>query len=115
MRNTPYVDRCQLLHLDTLQLRRETTRAMAISDLLTARMDCPDLLRQININAPSRALRMVPPLRPPMSRTNYNANNAISGLQRTFNRVSSVFDFHISREVLRTKIVCMFRNLLNVM
>ncbi|XP_055522955.1 uncharacterized protein LOC129717137 [Wyeomyia smithii] len=35
LRNTRYEDRCQLLHIDTLQLRRETARTMVVSDTLT--------------------------------------------------------------------------------
>lgn len=111
MRDTPYENRCLLLHLDTLQLRRETARAMVISDLLTANVDCADILQRININAPSRALRGVPALRIPLRRTNYSLNSAIVGLQRAFNRVASMFDFNLHRIVIRNKFVSMFRQI----
>ena len=112
MRNTRYEDRCQFLHIDTLQLRRETARAMVVSDALTARIDCPTILRQINLNAPSRVLRRVSLLHIPFRRTNYSANSAIIGHQKAFNRVSQVFDFHLSARVIRSKFVSMFRSLL---
>ncbi|XP_055536990.1 uncharacterized protein LOC129725335 [Wyeomyia smithii] len=114
MRNTRYEDRCQLLQLDTLQLRRETARAMVVSDVLTSRIDCPTILRLINLNAPSRTLRRSYALQLPFRRTNYSANSAIIGIQRAFNRVSSAFDFHLSHQVLRTKFISLFRNVLYI-
>lgn len=112
MRDTPYEHRCQLLQLDTLQLRRDTARALTVADILTGRIDCSDILRQINIRAPSRLLRMVPLLHPPFRRANYSANSAIVGLQRAFNRIAYVFDFHLPRAIIRSRIVCALRSLL---
>ena len=112
MWNTRYEERCQLLHIDTLQLRRETARAITVSDVLTSRINCPELLRQINLNAPRRALRGSTLLHLPFRRTNYSANSAIIGIQRAFNRVSSAFDFHLSTRVLRSKFVSMFRGIM---
>ena len=113
MRNTRYEDRCQLLRIDTLQVRRETARALVVSDVLSFRIDCPAILRQININAPTRTLRRSNMLSLPFRRTNYSAHSAIIGLQRAFNRVSSVFDFHLTNRVLRAKFVSMFRSFIN--
>ena len=112
MHDTRYEDRCQLLHIDTLQLRRETARAMVVSDVLTSRIDCPAILGQINLHVPPRSSRRMPSLHLPLRRTNYSANSAIIGLQRAFNRVSSVFDFHLSYPVLRSKFVLMFRRIM---
>lgn len=112
MRDTPYEHRCQLLQLDTLQLRRDTARALTVSDILTARIDCPEILRQINIRAPTRLLRMVPFLHPPFRRANYSANCAVIGLQRAFNRVATAFDFHLTRPILRSRFVSALRNIL---
>ena len=112
MSDTRYEDRCQLLHLSTLQVRRKTARAMTVANVLAARVDCPDILRQINLNAPSRTLRRVPSMHLPFRRTNYSSNSAIIGLQRALNRVSSVFDFHLSVGVLRYKFIDMLRQLL---
>lgn len=105
----PYESRCQLLHLDTLQLRRDLARAMMTSDILTARIDCPELLGLISLRAPARHLRNNIALHTPLRRSNYSANGAIIGLQKVFNRVSSVFDFHLSRDVLRIRFLSMFK------
>ena len=112
MRNTRYEDRCQLLQIDTLQLRRETARAMLVSDMLTSRVYCPAILRQINLNAPTRTLRRMPALLLPFRRTNYSSNSAIIGIQRAFNRVSQAFDYHLSFSVIRSKFLLLFRRLL---
>ena len=108
-----YETRCQLLHLDTLQLRRDLARAVMASDILTARIDCPELLSQLNLHVPARRLRSTIALHIPLRRTNYSVNSAMFGLQRVFNRVSCVFDFHVSRDVLRNKFLSMFRCLFN--
>ena len=109
MKLPSHESRCKLLHLDTLQLRRDLARAVLTSDILTARIDCPALLSQINLRVPARRLRSSVALETPLRRTNYSANSAIIGLQRVFNRVSCVFDFHLSRDVLRNKFLSMFR------
>lgn len=93
----PYEDRCQLLHLDTLQLRRNLTRALTVSDILTDRIDCPALRDKICLATPARQLRHTPVMQIPFRRTNYSAYGAIVGLKRAFNKVSSVFDTVIIR------------------
>lgn len=55
------------------------------------------------MNVQPRALRNNAMLRLPQHRTNYSMNGAIDGLQRVFNRVSSVFDFNLTREMLRRR------------
>ena len=105
----PYENRCRLVQLDTLQLRRELARALTVSDILNARIDCPALLDKINLRAPTRRLRNSTTLQIPLRRTNYSANGALIGLQRAFNKVSSVSNLHLSRDVLRSKFMSMLR------
>jgi hypothetical protein len=50
-------------------------------------------------------------LRLPIRRTNYGQNNAVLGLQRTFNRVASVFDFNLTRYAVRRKFANQFETL----
>lgn len=96
-----YQNRCRLIDLETLQARRNTARALFVADTLQGRIDCPAILEAIDLNARPRVLRNSPMLRLPFHRTNYGQNSALVGVQRVFNRVASVFDFNLSREVVR--------------
>lgn len=96
-----YESRCQLIHLDSLAIRRNVARALFISDVLTSRIDCPVLLTNIQLHVQSRALRNHRFLEIPVRRTNYAAYGSLGGLLRLFNRVADGFDFHLSRAVLR--------------
>lgn len=98
-----YESRCQLIHLDPLWSQRDTTRALFVADILKGRFDCPSILQQIDVNVQPRALRNNAMLRIPFRRTNYSSYCAINGLQRVFNRVASLFDFHLARETLRQR------------
>ena len=40
LRLPSYESRCRLISLDTLQVRRDTARAMVVADLLTGQIDC---------------------------------------------------------------------------
>lgn len=105
-----YESRCQLIDLELLRSRRDTSRALFIADTLQGRVDCPSILEKINVNVRPRALRNSAMLRPAHHRTNYSMHGAINGLQRVFNRVSSVFDFNLTRETLRRSFSRIFSN-----
>lgn len=107
----PYEDRCQLLHLDTLQLRRDLARALTVSDILSNRIDCPSLRDRMQLTTPARQLRHTPVMQIPFRRTNYSANGAIVGLKRAFNKVSIVFNVSLSRDVLRSKFLSVLRRM----
>lgn len=106
-----YESRCRLIHIDTLQVRRDVSRALFVADTLQGRIDCPDILRAVNLNVRPRTLRNNSLLRLPFQRTNYGQNSAIIGMQRTFNRAASVFDFNLSRETVRRNFYVLFSNL----
>jgi hypothetical protein len=46
----PYVDRCKLLDIQPLQLRRINFDCMLIYDLLSGKIDCPSLLEKLSFN-----------------------------------------------------------------
>jgi len=100
-RLTSYERRCRLIQLETLQRRRELAKALLVADLLTARVDCPALLQKLGILIRVRSSRNDTLLHVPFRRTNYSANTAIIGLQRAFNKVSTCFDFDVSRGTLK--------------
>ena len=51
LRLPSYESRCRLIDLGTLQLRRDTARAMIVADLLIGQIDCAVLLGLINLQA----------------------------------------------------------------
>ena len=109
LRLPSYESRCQLIHLDTLGLRRDVARAQVVADTLSSRIDCPEILRRINLQARSRTLRHNTLIRLPFRPTIYSANGAVTGLLRMFNRVAAVFDFNVSRDVIRNKFLMLLR------
>ena len=105
-----YDSRRLLLGLDSLNARRDLSRAMLVSDILNDNIDCPALLSELNIYARSRLFRNSEFFRIPARRTNYGANGAMIGLQRTFNRLSSGFDFNLPRARIKTNFLNILRN-----
>ena len=96
-----YHDRCKLIGLDTLDARRNSTKAQFVADLLQNRIDCPTVLSSLNINVRNHYLRFQSFFRLPFARTNYALNNPVRSMIRVFNLVSSLFDFHIPRNRLK--------------
>lgn len=96
-----YESRCQLINLEPLTVRRDTARALLISDALQGNIDCPAILERINLNVQPRALRNNYMLRLPIHRSNFSMFGGVNGLQRIFNRVASLFDFNLTRTILR--------------
>lgn len=103
-----YESRCQLIDLELLRTRRDTNRALFIADVLQGRVDCSSILEQINLNVRPRALRNSVMLRLPLFRTNYAFYGALIGMQRVFNTVAALFDFHSTREALRRRFSLFF-------
>lgn len=97
-----YPDRCKLIHLDLLSVRRDVAKACFISDLLQANIDCPELLSEININTRGRTLRSHAFLSTVTSRTNYGMNEPFTSMCRLFERCYYCFDFNLSRANVRT-------------
>lgn len=104
-----YESRCELINLDTLAVRRNVCRSLLVADVLTSRVQCPAILRGLNIFAPIRTFRNSPFLRVPIRQTNYAMYSALTGLHRAFNFVASLFDFNLSRDVIKRKFLLFFR------
>lgn len=98
-----YEDRCKLIGLELLSVRREISKSLFVSDLLQLKIDCPHLLSLLNFNVPHRPLRSSTFIFLHGARTNYGYNEPFSAMCRSFNRCSHEFDFHIPRTTLRTK------------
>lgn len=108
LRLPSYESRCQLIDLQPLRIRRDVCRALTVVDTLNGRIDCEAILQQMHLNVKPRPLRNSSMMRLPFRRTNYGLSNAVHGLQRVFNRVASIFDFHLTRNMLRRKFSSFF-------
>jgi hypothetical protein len=100
----PYLDRLELIKLQTLQERRRQACLCFIFDLFSGRIDSPKLLASIPINAPVRELRDHEFLKLPFRRTNYGYHSPLVNIFRLFNGVSELFDFGLSRDIFRKRI-----------
>lgn len=106
-----YESRCNLINLETLAVRRNVARAMFVSDVLTARTECPVLLNAIGLQVQPRILRNRGFLRIPVQRTNYGTYGSITGLLRLFNRVADGFDFNLCRDAIKRNFRTILSNL----
>ena len=89
----PYLDRCRLLDLDTLEHRRKVQQALLIAKLLNGDVDSPKLLSLVNIRASQRTLRRSSLLVTRFHRTNFGYNEPMASCIRTFTCVEDFFEF----------------------
>ncbi|XP_055644162.1 uncharacterized protein LOC129780183 [Toxorhynchites rutilus septentrionalis] len=81
----PYEQRCALIGMQTLESRRLMLQRIFIFDVLTDKIDCSYLLRNVSLHAPSRQLRHHRVLAMPNHRTIYGQNNPLDACCRVFN------------------------------
>lgn len=99
-----YESRCMLIGLSTLSSRRTLLQRMFCFDLITNRIDCEDLLRQINFHAPRRRLRTQVLFYIAPHRTLYGRHNPLDNCCRLFNEAAEHFDFNISKTTYKNRI-----------
>lgn len=85
----PYLTRCLLFNILTLEDRRKYFSIMFIRDIINYHIKCPYLLGRINFYFPARNLRTRFHIRGQFHRTNYGSNEPI---ERCTNEVNSVID-----------------------
>ena len=100
-----YSDRCTLLGLQSLEQRRIFLQRMFVFDILSDRIDCPQLRNEINVYRPVRQLRNQPLLRIPFHRTLYGYNRPIDRCCRFFNDVSNEFSPELPRNNFKLRII----------
>jgi hypothetical protein len=100
----PYVNRLLLIDLPTLESRRELASVCFVFDLLTGRLDAPELLAQVPIHAPARQLRTSDFLRLNTHRTVYGTFSPLERMYRLFNEVNHLFEFNISKNAFKSAI-----------
>jgi len=99
-----YEERCKLLELQPLHLRRSTYSACFVFDLLHGLIDSSVLLSKINITANNLMIRNRSFLQPRFHKTNYGCHNPLDVAVQNFNHVSTVFDFNINKKEFKRRI-----------
>lgn len=91
-----YDSRRQLIGLESLRHRRVYLQRMFAYDVISSRIDCPELLQQANFFVPARLLRQRSLIRISRHRTVFGQNHP---LEKCFNLLNDVdiFDFTIDR------------------
>ena len=100
----PYVDRCSLLGMATLEKRRRDMRAVFIGKLLHGEINAPNILAQLNINVIPRVFRTRNFLRLSFHRTLYGQNEPIRAMCANFNSVYYLFDFSVTCETFKNRL-----------
>lgn len=101
VRFAPYEFKCYLLGLQSLSQRRKVNDVLFVCDILSGRINSPNLLSLIDINVPPRRFRNTDFLRVRSHRTNYGSSEPITRITAVFNELSNNFDFHSGRDTIR--------------
>ena len=101
----PYESRLKLISLPTLVSRRHMLNSIFILKLLKSEVNCPNLLRCININVPFRASRYYNFLSVKQFNTNYLSNQPICNLCKSFNDLYQLIDFNQPLYLLKRDII----------
>ena len=104
-----YEDRCRLLSMQPLQLRREVAQAVFVAKILTAEIDCPSLLAQLNIYAPERPLRQRNFMYLEPRNRLFGSHEPIRAICQRFNEVYEFFDFNTPTSAFRHRLLDVFR------
>jgi hypothetical protein len=81
----------------TLVKRRSIACIMFIFDILSGRMNSPNLLSALDLNTPQYRTRGSEFLRIGFHGTNYRVHEPMSAAMREFNKVIGLFDFILTR------------------
>ena len=90
--------------MDTLKKRRDVARVLLVFDLLSGKIDSPNLLTQIGLSVPSYQTRGREFLFVEFHRTNYGVFEPINAAVRGFNEFAGLFDFNLTRDVFINRI-----------
>jgi hypothetical protein len=94
----PYDNRYALLHLETLKKWQSIACVIFIFDILSGRINSPNLLSVLDLITPRYPTRGTEFLRIDFHRTNYGFHEPVSSAMRQFNEVIGLFDFDLTRE-----------------
>ncbi|XP_058811040.1 uncharacterized protein LOC131675929 [Topomyia yanbarensis] len=110
----PYEERCRLLDIESLEVRRITSQGLFAAKLLTGDIDSSALLTRLNLYAPERQLRRRNFLFLESRNTQYGQHDPLRFVCSRFNELADFFDFNVSTNVFRQRVLDNFRVVRNV-
>lgn len=107
----PYLDRLQLINLESLARRRFNSSVFFVFDLLHGFANAPNLKSLLRHYNSTRNLRSAYILRPEIRRTNYGLYEPINHMSRLFNRALPFYIASCSRDNFRLRVrSCSYQN-----
>jgi len=99
-----YESRCKTLRIDSLQRRRYNLSAFYVFDLLSNRIDAPELRSRVVIYDPVRHIRRQPFLTINHHRTNYGFHEPLNELCMIFNTFDHLYVPEMPRNTFRDQV-----------
>lgn len=99
-----YTSRCDLIGIESLLRRRINLGAMFVFDVLTGRLDSPNLASKFQINVPTRTLRNDSFLVLARHRSNYGLFEPVNNLPRIFNMFAQFYAVTAGRFAFRSAV-----------
>lgn len=96
-----YESRCMLIDIQTLKKRREFAMVSFVNDIVSHRIDSPNLLNSLNFYTPSRQLRNRNLFFINHRRTNYAKFSPLNRMMSLYNQHCETIDLTMSRSNLR--------------
>ena len=90
-----------LINLVGLRKRREFAMITLINDIVTQRVNCPEILENINFYAPTRSLRNRNLFNINTQRTNYAKNGPINRMMSCYNAHCETIDVTMNKNALK--------------
>jgi hypothetical protein len=106
----PYCNRCRLVNLDLLYVRRRTACVLFIGNVLVKKLDCPAILSDLFFRFYRHNIRTREMLRVNCHRTIYGSNEPVNRCIKHFNSFSCLFNFNITIESFKKKVLDILRN-----
>jgi hypothetical protein len=100
----PYCQRCRLIDVERLNVRRRVACVMFVHDVLSNKYDCPVVLSNMSFLVYRRNVRSRVMFREDQHRTNYGANEPLNGAIRVFNRFSNIYEHGGGRGGFRNEV-----------
>jgi hypothetical protein len=105
--STNYISICKRHHLVPLKQRREIADIIYLLNITNGVTDCPELLRKLNFNTPTRSKRHHPPISISSASSNYRQNSFLNRASRNLNKLTEEIDI----DIFNSKIPSVRRNL----
>ena len=96
-----YDERCRLIDIQSLKARREFAMMSFVNDIVSQRVDSPEILSKLNLYVPSRNLRTRTLFSLNHQRNNYAKYGPINQMMLVYNQHCEAIDFSMSRTKLK--------------